>query len=38
MGGAGGEVSEEEKDAMIEYVTHDLAPELYIELMQGFYR
>lgn len=38
MGAAGGEVSEEEKDAMIDYVTHDLAPELYIELMQGFYR
>jgi hypothetical protein len=26
-----------EKDATLKYVIHDLAPELYIELMAGFH-
>jgi hypothetical protein len=29
---------EEEKDATLKYVLHDLAPELYIELMKGFHK
>jgi hypothetical protein len=29
---------EEEKDATLKYVLHDLAPELVIELMEGFHR
>jgi hypothetical protein len=28
---------EGEKDATLKYVMHDLAPELYIELMAGFH-
>jgi hypothetical protein len=33
----GAEEGEEEKDATLQYVLHDLAPELVIELMEGFY-
>jgi hypothetical protein len=29
---------EEEKDATLKYVLHDLARELYIELMKGFHK
>jgi hypothetical protein len=29
---------EGEKDATLKYVMHDLAPELYIELMMGFHK
>jgi hypothetical protein len=29
---------EEEKDATLKYVTQDLAPELYIELLEGFHK
>jgi hypothetical protein len=39
--GAAGESEgkgEEEKDATLKYVLHDLAPELVIELMEGFHR
>jgi hypothetical protein len=35
--GTGEQLSEEEKDATLKYVVHDLAPELYIELMAGFH-
>jgi hypothetical protein len=29
---------EEEKDAMVKYVMHDLSRELYTELMEGFHK
>jgi hypothetical protein len=35
--GTGEQLSEEEKDATLKYAIHDLAPELYIELMAGFH-
>jgi hypothetical protein len=34
----GEEGGEEEKDATLKYVTHDLARELFVELMEGFYK
>jgi hypothetical protein len=36
MEGEDGE--EEEKDATLKYVLHDLAPELYTELLEGFHK
>jgi hypothetical protein len=36
--GDGQSLSEEEKDATLKYVMHDLAPELYTELLEGFHK
>jgi hypothetical protein len=32
------EEKDDEKDATLKYVIHDLAPDLYIELMMGFHK
>lgn len=37
-GGTGGELLDEEKGATLEYVMHDLAQELYTELLAGFHK
>jgi hypothetical protein len=38
VGGEGGQPSEEEMQATLKLVIEDLAPELFIELMAGFYK